>query len=106
MVTSRTTLTLKQPLQRPKRSIETPKSMRAMRKALHARWPELFDKRRPAPLAIGIHVALIEATGYEPKRLHRFLAYWTHRPPYLKAVERGAPRSALPARNDNTETRS
>lgn len=88
-----------QPKTRPtlslRRAVETPKSMRQMRKALESRWPDLFDKRRPVPLAIGIHEQIIAATGFDEKRVHRFLAYWTHRSGYLRALDAGIPRAGL-----------
>ena len=66
-----------------------------MRKTLQSRWPNLFDKERPIPLAIGIHVEIAEATGFNERAISKFLGHWTHRSRYLAALARGDSRMDL-----------
>jgi sRNA-binding protein len=84
---SRPILRLSKPKKALTVSVETPKSFRQMRKELQARWPFLFDKEHPVPLAIGVDVDVARRTGFDRKRVCKFLAYWTHRTKYLNALE-------------------
>jgi hypothetical protein len=62
---------------------------------LQARWPHLFTYAQP--LAIGIWIPLSAAVEEEisKKELRKFLRWWTRRPPYLAAIERGVRRLNL-----------
>jgi len=62
---------------------------------LQARWPHLFTYAQP--LAIGIWIPLSAAVEDEisKKELRKFLRWWTRRPPYLAAIERGVRRLNL-----------
>jgi sRNA-binding protein len=84
---NRPVLKLSKPRLQPVKPVETPKSFRQMRKQLQARWPDLFDKDHPVPLAIGIDREIVLRTGFKPNRVHRFLAYWTHRKRYRWSLE-------------------
>jgi sRNA-binding protein len=60
------------------------------------RWPDVFNVKKPVPLAIGIHVALLEAIpNITDQQLHRVLARWCNRPHYLKTLIAGADRHGL-----------
>jgi sRNA-binding protein len=62
---------------------------------LQARWPHLFTYAQP--LAIGIWIPLSAAVEdkISKKELRKFLRWWTRRPPYLAAIERGVRRLNL-----------
>jgi len=60
------------------------------------RWPDLFNVKKPVPLAIGINDALLEAMpDITAVQLRRVLVYWCNRPYYLKAMTAGADRHGL-----------
>ena len=60
------------------------------------RWPDLFNEKKPIPLAIGIHEALLEAMpDITSDQLCRALAPWCKRPRYLAALTAGADRHGL-----------
>lgn len=83
---NRPVLTLNKSKKKDPPKVETPKSFRQMRKALQSRWPDLFDKERPVPLAVGIHAEIAKATGFNEKKVSKFLGYWTHRSRYQSAL--------------------
>ena len=60
------------------------------------RWPDVFNVKKPVPLAIGIHAALLEAIpDITDQQLRRVLARWCNRPHYLKTLIAGADRHGL-----------
>jgi len=67
-----------------------------IRVRLAERWPALFNEKKPVPLAIGIHEALLEAMpDITADQLRRALAPWCQRPRYLAALTAGADRHGL-----------
>ena len=48
--------------------------------------PDVFNWKKPVPLAIGIHQEISEATGYSVDIVKEFLRFWTYRHAYLRAV--------------------
>lgn len=63
---------------------------------LTERWPHLFDKSKPVPLAIGIDAALAAAVPDTPHAYIRgVLQHWCSTPRYLKALQAGAERQGL-----------
>lgn len=72
--------------------------MLALWRALVTARPALFDPVRPAPLALGVDRELYDAARGKlgRKRVRRFLAVWTGRTPYLRALARpGSVRRSL-----------
>ncbi len=60
------------------------------------RWPDVFNVKKPVPLAIGIHAALLEAIpDITDQQLRRVLTRWCNRPHYLKTLIAGADRNGL-----------
>ena len=60
------------------------------------RWPDVFNVKKPVPLAIGINDSLLEAMpDITAVQLRRVLVYWCNRPYYLKAMTAGADRHGL-----------
>ncbi len=58
------------------------------------------DKHAPVPLAIGIHLAILDEwhgldNGGFIATLNAFLRYWTRRPEYLRTLVEGAVRNGL-----------
>ena len=67
-----------------------------IRTRIAERWPALFNEKKPIPLAIGIHEALLEAMpDITSDQLCRALAPWCKRPRYLAALTAGADRHGL-----------
>ncbi|ADC64066.1 ProQ/FINO family protein [Allochromatium vinosum] len=64
---------------------------------LAALYPACFDWKQPRPLKIGIREDLI-AAGHDQKMIHRALAKYCARRPYLKATQAGTPRLDLQGR--------
>ena len=64
-----------------------------IRAELIERWPDLFNVKKPVPLAIGIHAALLEAMpDITEQELRRVLVGWCNHPHYLTALTAGANR--------------
>jgi sRNA-binding protein len=60
------------------------------------RCPDLFNVKKPVPLAIGINDALLEAMpDITAVQLRRVLVRWCNRPYYLMALTAGADRHGL-----------
>ena len=60
------------------------------------RWPDVFNVKKPGPLAIGINDALLEAMpDITSVQLRRVLVRWCNRPYYLMALTAGADRHGL-----------
>jgi sRNA-binding protein len=81
-------------------AIEMTESNIAAINRIHAqlieRWPDVFNVKKPVPLAIGIHAALLEAIpDITDQQLRRVLARWCTRPHYLKTLIAGADRHGL-----------
>jgi sRNA-binding protein len=81
-------------------AIEMTESNIAATNRIHAelieRWPDVFNVKKPVPLAIGIHAALLEAIpDITDQQLRRVLARWCTRPHYLKTLIAGADRHGL-----------
>jgi hypothetical protein len=59
-------------------------------------FPEAF-RTPPPPLAIGIHLQILDIAGdnIDAKALGWFLQYWTRKPGYLDAIAHGEPRRNL-----------
>ena len=53
-----------------------------------AKWPDIFDKRNPQPLAIGIHKDIAEALQVSENGVKAFLGKWTRGMRYLKALSK------------------
>lgn len=67
-----------------------------IRVRLAERWSALFNEKKPVPLAISIHEALLEAMpDITADQLRRALAPWCNRPRYLAALTAGADRHGL-----------
>jgi sRNA-binding protein len=63
---------------------------------LAERWPDLFDLKKPVPLAIGIYASLSEAMpDIPPRDLKDAMGYWCSRAQYLIAMTPGAKRHGL-----------
>ena len=58
---------------------------------MRERFPDIFRRRNPPPLAIGIHKTILEVAGddIDPPSLRWFLRFWVTRPDYWAAVARG-----------------
>jgi sRNA-binding protein len=64
-----------------------------IRAGLIERWPDLFNVKKPVPLAIGIHAALMKAMpDITEQQIRRVLVRWCNRPHYLAALTTGADR--------------
>jgi sRNA-binding protein len=60
------------------------------------RWPDVFNVKKPVPLAIGINDSLLEAMpDITAVQLRRVLVNWCNRPYYLKTLTAGADRHGL-----------
>jgi sRNA-binding protein len=60
------------------------------------RWPDLFNVKKPVPLAIGINDVLLEAMpDITAIQLRRVLVRWCNRPYYLMSLTAGADRHGL-----------
>ena len=70
---------------------------------LAALYPACFDWKQPRPLKIGIREDLI-AAGHDQKMIHRALAKYCARRPYLKATQAGTPRLDLQGQPVGTVT--
>jgi hypothetical protein len=70
---------------------------------LAALYPACFDWKQPRPLKIGIREDLF-AAGHDPKMIHRALAKYCARRPYLKVTLAGMPRLDLQGQPVGTVT--
>ena len=60
------------------------------------RWPDVFNVKKPVPLAIGINDSLLEAMpDITAIQLRRVLVRWCNRPYYLMSLTAGADRHGL-----------
>jgi sRNA-binding protein len=67
-----------------------------IRAELIERWPDLFNVKKPVPLAIGIHAALLEAMpDITEQQLRCVLVGWCNHPRYLTKLTAGADRHGL-----------
>jgi len=78
-------------------------------RALSERYPNLFDRQQPVPLAIGIHKPLLEAarTGELPATVaavRAAIGRWTSSTPYLAVLGAEAPRIGLDGEPDGAVT--
>ena len=58
---------------------------------VYAAAPEAFDRDAPRPLALGAfdEVAALDLVDISGPGLHRFFAWWSTRPAYLRAIAAG-----------------
>jgi hypothetical protein len=67
----------------------------ALSAAIRDRWPDLFDRAAPKPLAIGIDRAIAAALGCRRQDLGGVLQWWTTRIAYHRAMAAGTVRYNL-----------
>lgn len=105
------TLTLNKPSTRILKKAETAEPtlndrVRDYQIHLVSTYPSLFDPANPKPLAIGIREVLFKTRpGGKSKRVvRRFLARWTRRKHYQKALAAGGHRFGLNGMPDGSTT--
>src|SRR5690242_2612490 len=77
------------------RRTELDNASKALRETLAERYPAVFTWPPTVPLAIGIHQAISEATGVDPKVVGHHLRFWTRQLTYQRRLAAGDQRRNL-----------